>query len=371
MGILWPTRDGQGTPAPEGMRLVRLLYRADGGHPIGTGHLCRAVRILTALSEHGPLDAVLLTSRDEGALRIAQEAPARVEMLPRGTRPCGVKPRLTAAPVLEAAARHRPDVIVVDMLDTPGEAMAALAGHGRPLVTFDDRGGGRVHADLLVNVLVVDPAPQRLSHQTRLLEGPPYAVLDRVFAAARQSMPEREFGPVESVCVAMGGADAAGLTVKVARALRGVAHLRRVQFCCGTAFPHRAALDAVLVDAPWVYEVYAGLPNLLDRYVAADVAMVAGGLTMYETCVTGTPAIAVCQPIDHQFELAARLADAGCMLTVGYGLDASEASIRGALAALAADPERRRAMSNAGRALVDGNGTERVASAIAGCALAR
>ena len=344
---------------------MRLLYRADGGHPIGTGHLFRAARILTALARRAPLDAVLLAACDEGALSIARSAPARLRLLPRPSDRHAVKPLLEAEPVLDAIREHDPDVVVVDMLDTPAEAMAAIRATCRSLVTFDDRGPGRLYANLLINVLVAEPHADALSGSTRLLQGPAYAVLDPVFAGPLPSVSDRSFGPLEKVLVTMGGADTAGLTVKVARALQPMGELRRVEFCCGPAFPHTDALAAALEGAPWEYEVYVGLPHLLERYLSCDVAMVAGGLTMYETCATGTPAIAVCQPIDHQYELAEQLARAGCMLSVGYGADASEASLRHAVRELASDPARRRGMSEAGRALVDGRGTERAAAAIA------
>jgi spore coat polysaccharide biosynthesis predicted glycosyltransferase SpsG len=162
--------------------------------------------------------------------------------------------------------------------------------------------------------------------------------------------------------VAMGGADAAGLTVKVARALRLVDDLDRVDFVTGSAFPHGQALAEVLEGAPWRAVVHRALPNLVERYCEADLCVVAGGLTMWETCCVGAPALAVCQPIDHQLELAARLAAAGAMATVGYGLDAPIEAIAEAVRALRS-PDARRAMAEAGPALIDGQGAQRVAQA--------
>jgi spore coat polysaccharide biosynthesis predicted glycosyltransferase SpsG len=93
---------------------------------------------------------------------------------------------------------------------------------------------------------------------------------------------------------------------------------------------------------------------------------VAGGLTMHEALVTGTPAIAVCQDVWHQSFLA-RLFDAeGAMIDLGLGRDATEAAIGAAVAELALDPARRERMSRGGQRLCDGRGTERVVDVLLG-----
>lgn len=353
------------------MSSLRILYRADGGHPIGTGHIFRGVRILQALARKAELDAVVMFADDPFARRVLDATPFRQVVLPPRHDPGAVKPRLYSAPVLTELAVGAYDLVCVDMLDTPEADMAAIAASNVPLITFDDRGSGRRYADILINVLVEEPEPAFLCPETRLLEGGDYVVLDDVFDPANRRNPPRDMGSLRKVFVAMGGADAAGLTVKVADALRRLPALERVEFVCGPAFPHRSALDTLLRDAPWPYHVHAGLPSLLDRYYWCDLAVVAGGLTMYEVCCTGTPALAVCQPIDHQLELADRLASHGAMATVGYGLDASVEQIAGALNRLAEDAATRQRMAEQGPALADGKGTQRVADALLEIAGAR
>jgi spore coat polysaccharide biosynthesis predicted glycosyltransferase SpsG len=343
---------------------MRLLYRADGGHPIGTGHLFRAVRVLRALSERVDLQATLMFAEDAAAHGIAEAAPARKVVLPPRRDAQAVKPRLIAEPVVHALALNRYDLVAIDMLDTPDEEMREVARADVPIVTLDDRGEGRRRADTIINVLVSEPQPRLLRPETRLLEGGAYVTLDPIFRDLPRPVLARLPAPLRKVFVAMGGADAAGLTVKVASALRMVEGLERVEFVCGPAFPHRELLQSMVAKAPWEHALLSTLPNLLDRYQWCDLAVVAGGFTMYEVCCTGTPALAVCQPIDHQFELAERLSEAGAMATVGWGLEASVEEIAGAVRALRDDSDRRVEMSRNGPALVDGRGTDRVADAL-------
>jgi spore coat polysaccharide biosynthesis predicted glycosyltransferase SpsG len=69
--------------------------------------------------------------------------------------------------------------------------------------------------------------------------------------------------------------------------------------------------------------------------------------------------VAICQPIDHQLELASSLAGKGAMVTVGDGLAATEEQIMQAIKGLVSY-EKRLAMSQVGPNLIDGRGTLRV-----------
>jgi spore coat polysaccharide biosynthesis predicted glycosyltransferase SpsG len=354
---------------------MRLLYRADGGNRIGTGHLFRAARVLRELAKIVPLEAHLAAADDPLLDRIGFDADVTIHRLPQpftttwsgsDSDRSGVKPLLAAEPILPILAGCRFDLVAVDMLDTPEAEMRALAGAGVPLVTFDDRGAGRRFARAIVNILIEEPDPRSLPPALSLYQGGPYVVLDPPFADAYDAGIRRETGPLRSVFVAMGGADAAGLTVKVARALCQARGLETVRFVCGPAFPHRAQLLEVISSAPWKGETLDFLPNLIPCYRECDLAIVAGGLTMYEVCCTGTPALAVSQPIDHQLELSDRLAAAGAMATVGWGLDAAEEEIAGAVMRLAGRPDLRRRMAEIGPTIVDGRGARRVADVFAG-----
>lgn len=341
-----------------------MLYRADGGHPIGTGHLFRAVRIIRELARLTPLEAHIVTADDPVVDRIVDIPGVAVHRLAPRSDSAAVKPVFAAAPVLALLREQAFDLVAVDMLDTPQDDMRELAQSGVPIVTFDDRGPGRMHADTLINILVEEPEPAALPASVRLLQGGEYVVLDPVFAEEHDRTPHGEFGPLCRIFIAMGGADAAGLTVKVARVLIAVPGLEHVEIVSGPAFPHRSWLESTLATAPWNYTVLSALPSLIDCYRRCDLAIVAGGLTMYEVCCLGTPSLAVCQPIDHQLELSDRLTASGAMATVGWGIDATEEQIASAVMDLANDPNHRRQMAEIGPTLVDGHGARRVAGAL-------
>lgn len=341
---------------------LRVLYRADGGHRIGTGHLLRAVRVLNELETMVSLSAVLAMSEDPAGLRYAEQAPARVLLLP-ASETAGPKPRFDPLTLIQATNLDDFDVVVVDMLDTDAGTLAGLGGPTRAVITMDDRGPGRMDADAIINFLVREPAPDALPSHVRLFEGPQFVTLDSSYSAARLRRRARSRNGA-TVLVTLGGGDAAGLTVKVARALLSLEAIGRVDFVCGLAFQHRQELDELLCHAPWQSCVHIGVPSLHRFFLRCHVAVVAGGMTMHEACCTGTPAIAVCQSIDHQLELAEWFAHEGAMINLGDGQKVDEKTIRDAVARLVGDASLRRRMGRVGRRLVDGEGTRRTAAAI-------
>ncbi len=346
------------------MSLSRLsiLYRADGGHTVGTGHLLRASRVLRALSSLTTLDAILAVGDDPDGLSYAYAAGVPVLTLPSISR-FGVKPVFEPATLLDAVDPGSYDVVVVDMLDTPEGSLESIAARGCVVITMDDRGPGRTGADAIISFLVREPDPSVLPPHIRLYEGPEYATLDESYALDGAQRPIAPYGQ-NSVLVTLGGADAAGLSLRVARALRRVQGIQRVEFVCGNAYRHMPELERIVAAAPWQSVISVGLPSLKPAFLRSDLAIVAGGLTMHEACCTGTPAVAVCQPIDHQIELAGWFEDLGAMRAVGDGTTADDADIAEVVQELLGDEAARGRMSRIGPQLVDGRGTERTARAI-------
>lgn len=340
---------------------LKLLYRADGGRVVGTGHLLRAARVLSALRSRVALDATLALAEDAGGAEYARQSAARVVTLP-ASRAQGAKPAF-APDVLHSHVRVRSfDVVIVDMLDSPRGALSEIRSEVPALITLDDRGPGRMDADGIINFLVREPEPDRL-RRTRLYEGPAYATLDPVYehASARHA---REDSRGAHVMVSVGGGDAAGLSVKIARALQSVGGLAEVVFACGAAYGHEAELRTAMSGSSWQGRILQGIPHLKDVFELSDLAIVAGGMTMHEALRTGTPAVAVCQPIDHQLELAQQFEAIGAMRSVGDGTRASEADISACVRNLLQDRDAMDAMRRVGPTIVDGRGTARTASAI-------
>jgi spore coat polysaccharide biosynthesis predicted glycosyltransferase SpsG len=321
----------------------------------------RAARVASALISLGDAEVTIAVSGDGSAARLVEGCGARIVPVEGVPARMG-KPVFDPRSLPPMASDRRYDVVVVDMLDTDDGVLSATRRRSEVVFTLDDRGPGRMDADAIVNVLVREPDRAALPNRVRLFEGPAFATLDPAYMAPLPTRAMRE--RAGRTLVTLGGADAEGLMLRACHALRGASGLDHVQFVCGPASPHREALEQAVVGSAWSSEVLSHTPTLRPLLLDCDVAIVAGGLTMHEACATGTPAIAYCQAVDHQAELAGWLAGCGAIRTLGYGGGCSARDLCDAVATLAGDAPARQRMSDAGRALVDGRGTERVARAI-------
>jgi spore coat polysaccharide biosynthesis predicted glycosyltransferase SpsG len=307
------------------------------------------------------LDAILAVGEDSVGLAYAAEAPASLEVLPPSPEN-GPKPLLDVETLLASCDVARYDIVVVDMLDTPAESLDNIKRLGPCVITMDDRGPGRFGADAIIDFLVREPDYSQLPASVRLYEGPEYATLDATYA---EPVPPRTVAePPLNALVSVGGADAAGISLKVARALLDVEGIAEVELVCGRAYRYVEQLRDILRFTRWNTRLSVGLPSLKPAFLRSDLAIVAGGMTMHEACCTGTPALAVCQPIDHQLELALWFEQAKAMRFLGDGSTVSVGEISEAVAVLVRDVGARQDMSRMAPRLVDGRGTERTARAI-------
>ncbi len=322
----WPV-----LPITPGMTVV---FRVAAGPRVGFGHLVRCRSLARAL---GIAPAVSIRGT-AATRRRARELGWRV--LPAGLRDL---------------ARRRPTVLVID--DPCQAAAAAWVRAARRLgiavASIHDLGHAPVPADLSIDGSVGRTAT---CGQWTRLRGPRFAVLDPAVAAARGAA--RPAGARLRVLVALGGG------------IRGQRHAAALGRALTTA--HRAldvrvatgfAAASAGTDAARVRRVWApnGLAGELSR---ATIAIVAGGVTLYEACALGVPVVAAAVT-DQQSATVRAMSQAGAAVSGGR-LDGHRDARRVAAvaAALLDDAPARRTLGRRARALVDGQGAWRVAAAV-------
>ena len=237
--------------------------------------------------------------------------------------------------------RVEADVVLVDSYrvraDDPMRVRASI------VIAIDD-----IDRDLAVD-LVVDPRPgaSARSHARarRALAGASYALVDARLRALPAPRPRET---VETVLVATGATDVQGLGAAVASELARALPDTTVRLVVG-AWGRGS-------DDPLV-EMISAPESLGPQLVAADLVVTASGVTMLESCCLGRPTVAF-SIADNQSAPLAGAAAAGAVLA------ADRATAAGLAARLAHDHDARVRLSASARALIDGRGARRVASAV-------
>jgi len=331
------------------VRLPRILFRVDGGASQGMGHVYRSLAIADELRNISTADVLFLMSA---------EHLQGVQHVSRYGYPVRVLAGAELAPALEAIREYSPNIIVNDLPFLPNDYLKELARLGASTINLVDSLADIEQPAGVASVII------GVMHEDRLeLEdyygGPAFAILRDSFAGREKGVP-----PVaRSVVVSFGGSDPQGLTLKVLGALDRLEAELEVKVVLGPAFSRREEL-ARFVDALTRRAlVLDNVENMAETLSAADLVFCAGGMTVFEIAALGTPGIVLCQNARERARMES-FAGYGSVVHLGLGSEVEEETLLRATRELLADFERRRAMSEAGRLLVDARGAQRAAELV-------
>jgi UDP-2,4-diacetamido-2,4,6-trideoxy-beta-L-altropyranose hydrolase len=340
----------------------RILFFADAGPEVGGGHVMRCLTLARALAERGAACAFV-------------ESRAAASILRRFGWPSQTLLAMTDADDLagqvayaaEIAGRFEADVVVVDHYRAGAAEEARLRAPGRRLAVIDDL-ADRAHAcDLLV-----DPGyGRRREHYEALLPsdcavrlGPSHALVRPEFAAARQRAMSRraKHGPARRALVSLGLTDVGGVTQRVVQALAPLLDDTRLDIVLGADAPSLPALNA-MAQSDRRLHVWIDNAEMASLMADADIAIGAGGSSVWERAVVGLPTATVILA-ENQRAMIEHLADAGFTRALDAGAADFEPALADAWRLLAGDPPLRWRLAERTAELCDGHGADRVAQAV-------
>ncbi len=272
---------------------------------------------------------------------------------------------------MELAAARDASWVAVDGYQFDVEYQRALKAAGRKLLVVDDTGhAGAYAADLVLdqNAHATEKLYQCREPYSKLLLGSRYALLRREFKPWREW--KREIAPVaRKVLVTVGGTDPDNLTVRVMRALPMRPESRlEATIVVGGSNPHGDRLEEEVHRIGDVAHLLRNASNMPQLMAEADVAISGAGITCWEMCFLGLPAIII-DVAENQRPVAQKLSRLGVAIHAGSVQDVTSETIAAKLKLLLDSTELRAEMSRRGRELVDGRGADRVVSAMKGADL--
>ena len=324
------------------------LIRCDGGQSFGYGHIRRCLTVAHALRDREGFGIMFVLDGDDGAAAKLRAADFETLMLPQSGQ---------ADWLASLVETRKPSVLVADARRRLTRVeLAGLATKVRALAVLDDISDRRLaatHAYYAPLPQVAELSWKGSSAKVRV--GWEWSLLG--FDPARYRRKENRSERAELI-VTMGGSDPKDFT---RLALKAVAQLTRpvnVRFVIGPNFADASALANEIEAAG--FEALRDVPDLAAEFAHADLALISFGVTAYEMAALGVPSLYLALTEDH-----ARSASAFCQAGMGdiSSLDADSVAL--ALNGLLADQDRRRAMSDTARNLIDGKGAMRIAAELA------
>jgi UDP-2,4-diacetamido-2,4,6-trideoxy-beta-L-altropyranose hydrolase len=257
--------------------------------------------------------------------------------------------------------RQQPDWLVVDHYEIDARWEQRLRPHARRIMVIDDMANRPHDCDLLLDQNLVAHHDVRyeglVPSSCRKALGPSYALLQTAYAELHDRVPPRS-GTIQRILVSFGGSDATAL---VERCLRALLAADRPDIIVDVVGPvDRSACTAAAKGFGDV-RFHNSVPSLASLIVAADLALGAAGATTWERLCLGLPAVAI-TVAENQRPIAEELQRRGLLVWAGDASVSDETLERTITSAIHQGSDE--TASIAAAQVVDGRGTQRIASAM-------
>lgn len=354
---------------------LNVVFRVDASRRIGTGHVSRCLNLARSLARHGAAVTFVTRALEGHLIDLIASSGFAIQALPAPTTAprsgssyeswLEVSVSQDAEDTRRAlASLQRCDWLVVDHYALDRSWHARMRPVVDRILVIDDLANREHDCDMLLDQNALGK-PQRYEalaprHCLRLL-GPDFALLGPEYSELRHTVLPRG-GAVQRVVVFFGGIDEHDMTSRTLRALRSLEPCElTLDVVAGVRHSNFYALKALIDAMPGVH-LREPQATLAPLFAKADLAIGAGGVTMWERCCLGLPSIVV-TIAENQIPGSAAAHEAGLVTCIGYYDNVDEVAIREAFVAALPEAVRLRQSALAAGA-VDGLGARRVSSLI-------
>ena len=348
---------------------IQVAFRADGGPQLGMGHIMRCLALAKAMQETAVkdkltsaiatdniLETMFITAQNSAVSRLIAENSHKVIEIPENTAEEQI------AEVKEILEKHDTNIVITDSYSIDRDYLEQIGCGVDLVVSIDDLNQIIFPSDLVINGNVYAPSLdyQSVSPDIEFLLGTDYVLLRDEFA---QKGYRSLKGEVKNVFVSVGGSDPLNLSPKIVQALGEAPCDFEIKVIIGPGFQNLKKIAESAGKARKPVELLHNVKNIAALMMSSDLAVTAGGTTLYELSCTGTPAVVLLQA-DNQKTAAAEMARKGAVINLGMGDKVSVSGLVSTITEICSDWEKRREMSKKGQALVDGYGCRRCAHKI-------
>ncbi|WP_082718148.1 UDP-2,4-diacetamido-2,4,6-trideoxy-beta-L-altropyranose hydrolase [Hydrogenibacillus schlegelii] len=339
-----------------------FIIRVDASPMIGTGHAMRMLGLTQWLKTSGQEVHIIAHTLPESIEARYAEVGVSVTRIP--TAIGGFDDALITAGI---AKEHGAEWIILDGYGFTPEYQRVLKEKGFKLLLMDDYAHLPYYvADVIVNQnLFAERLNYRCESPCRLLLGSRYVLLRKEFWRWRHL--DRKFSfQVRKLLLTMGGSDSQNLTSKVLQVIKQIDGSLEINVVIGASNSYLDIIQELTREVEkWGHRVRIKIDvnNMPALMAASDIAITAGGTTVWELAFMGIPMLVMATQ-ENQLMVSQAVHEAG----IGYYLcehtTISDAFIKKIIHKIMRSPLLRLEMGMKGRKLIDGYGVERIAAVL-------
>jgi UDP-2,4-diacetamido-2,4,6-trideoxy-beta-L-altropyranose hydrolase len=355
-----------------------LIIRTDASIQIGTGHVMRCLTLADELCGRGA-EVVFVCREFAGnlcgyieekghivhRLPVSNEQEQNIESGLKHAAWLGADWQTDARQVEEIIKNldTHPDWLVMDHYALDERWERYLRPYVKKIMVIDDLADRPHDCDLLLDQNFYENLESRYDKlvppRCKKLLGPKYALLRPEFSEARKNLRKRD-GYVKRIMIFFGGSDPSNETTKALEAIR---MLNRpdiaVDVVLGAFNPHRKVIEQIASDLPDC-TCHFKVEDMSVLMAKADLAVGAGGTTVWERCVLGLPSL-VTTVAENQEKTVSDMAESGYLLFLGRSEAVSINSLYHALEIALQSPWLLISFARKTQSLADGKGAKRIA----------
>lgn len=298
---------------------MKVVFRVDANHQMGTGHFTRCLTLA---------DALKLNKNGATIRFVCRHIPVHfIDMLEKrgyqlaqlsSTKITGIKDDLKHAAWLDVnqledakdtksvLSSEYWDWLIVDNYALDARWESKMRPITRNIMVIDDL-ADRVHdCDFLLDQnLYADMGLRyqgKVPDRCRLLLGPRYALLRDEFRLMHEQLKPRN-GFVKRILVFLGGMDADNYTGQVIEALSEI-NISEIQIDVVIGAQHPCCEQIKAMCAKYEFICHIQTDKMAELMANADLAIGAGGSATWERCCVGLPSLAICIADNQQKQIA-------------------------------------------------------------------
>jgi pseudaminic acid biosynthesis-associated protein PseG len=348
---------------------MKVYFIVHGNVKIGMGHIIRSISLAQAFKRHG--HTVAFFSKYEQGTSYIQEAGMEVYKIPSETYSKGQgffygNPEELKEDIIAIRKQiiKTPDVIIVDSYNVSRNFFENLRELTNCLVYIDDINFFPYPIDILVNgtVSAFDMGYEK-EQSAQLLLGTKYNQVRKEFS----DLPSRRIKEnITDILVTTGNGDPFHMTEKVLQILISVKQFSEIKYhvIIGRGFERNIWSKPNIVKNKQIL-LYDNPSNMREIMLKCDMAVSAGGSTLYELAACGVPTVTFAYANNQLLHIKA-LEREGTLKYIGYYNKLDENRLVEYIWCLMRNLDMRRRMVVKQQALVDGNGCSRIVAAIEG-----
>lgn len=275
-----------------------------------------------------------------------------------------------ALETLDVVKYEKPHIIIADHYAINANWMKIVASHEVKTVIIDDLANREHYCDILIDQnfgRTLKKYAALVSKKTKILAGAEYIFIKDDFKKGREALQkDRLKRRPKCLNICMGGMDKDNATYRVLETVTEIDYFKNwsIDVVLRSSSPHSDMLQKYIKNKKSDIKLYLDSENMASLFSKADLAIGAGGVTLWERCCMGLPTVLL-TIADNQVPAASAMKGSGAIVYSGDIRQQNwEYQLSKNLKVLAQNTATIHEMSRKAFAVCDGNGLAKVCDMI-------